>query len=110
MRPGSVIVDTTASAFGRAVELAEPNAIRVVEPGVTVIGDDNLASKTPTSASAAYATSIAALLAHLVSGGALSIDLTDPIQSEVVVTHDRGVLNHAVWQRILDQISLAGLP
>lgn len=110
MRPGSVIVDTTASAFGCAVELAEPNAIRVVEPGVTVIGDDNLASKTPTSASAAYATSIAALLAHLVRGGALSIDLTDPIQSEVVVTHDRSVYNHAVWQRILDQISLAGLP
>jgi NAD(P) transhydrogenase subunit alpha len=110
MRPGSVVLDTTASGFGRAVELAQPGVTRVVEPGVTVVGDDNLASKTPTGASTAYASGIAALLTHLVRGGALSIDLTDPTQAEVVVTHHRDVLNDAVWQRILDQISLAGLP
>ncbi|WP_432989313.1 NAD(P) transhydrogenase subunit alpha [Dactylosporangium sp. CA-233914] len=110
MHPGAVVLDTTAGAFGRAVELAQPAVTRVVEPGITVVGDDNLASKAPTGASTAYATSIAALLTHLVRGGALSIDLTDPDQAEMVVTHHRGVLNDAVWQRILDQISLAGLP
>ncbi|MER7273790.1 NAD(P) transhydrogenase subunit alpha [Dactylosporangium sp. NPDC000244] len=110
MRPGSVVVDTTAGAFGRAVELAQPGDTRVVEPGVTVVGDDNLASRTPTDASTAYAMSVTALLKRLVRGGALSIDLTDPAQAEAVVTHHRDILNDAVWQRILDQISLAGLP
>ncbi|WP_238008524.1 NAD(P) transhydrogenase subunit alpha [Dactylosporangium sp. AC04546] len=110
MRPGSVVLDTTAGALGRAVELAQPGGTRVVEPGVTVVGDDNLASRTPTGASTAYATSVAALLTHLVRDGALSIDRTDPAQAAVVVTHHRDVLNDAVWQRILDQISLAGLP
>jgi NAD(P) transhydrogenase subunit alpha len=110
MRPGSVIVDTTASVLGGTVELAEPDATVVVEPGITIIGDDNLASKTPTSASTAYATSVAALLGHLVRDGALSIDLADPIQAEVVVAHDRSVVSDAVWQLILDEISLAGLP
>ncbi|MET7425910.1 hypothetical protein [Dactylosporangium sp. NPDC005555] len=47
---------------------------------------------------------------HLVRAGALSIDLTDPIHSAVVVTHRRNVLNDAVWQPILDQISLTGPP
>ncbi|MEV6925594.1 NAD(P) transhydrogenase subunit alpha [Dactylosporangium sp. NPDC051485] len=110
MRPGSVVLDTTASVFGRAVELAQAGVTRVVEPGVTVVGDDNLASKTPTGASKAYATSIAALLTTLVRGGRLSIDRTDPTQAEVVVTHHRDVLNDTVWRRILDEISLAGVP
>lgn len=110
MRPGSVVVDTTACAYGRAVELAQPGCTRVVEPGVTVVGDDNLAAKKPTEASTAYALSVALLLRHLVRGGALRIDLTDPVQAAVVVTHHRDVLNDAVWRRVLDQISLAGLP
>ena len=103
-------MDTTARRLGSTVELTKPDATIVVEPGVTIIGDDNLASKTPSSASAAYATSIAALLGHLVRDGALSIDLGDPVQAEVVVAHDRSVLNDEVWQLILDEISLAGLP
>ncbi|MEV0567756.1 NAD-binding protein [Dactylosporangium sp. NPDC050588] len=110
MRPGSVVLDTTTDGFGRVVELAEPGAARVVDPGVTVVGDDNLASRTPTGASNVYATGIAVLLTHLVHDGRLSIDLADPVQAELVVAHHRDILNDAVWRRILDGISLAGLP
>ncbi|MGW4490323.1 hypothetical protein ACWEOE_41770 [Amycolatopsis sp. NPDC004368] len=57
-----------------------------------------------------YATIVADLLEHLVRDGVLTIDLSDPLQSTIVVTHDRHVLNSAVWQRILAEIAIAGLP
>jgi NAD(P) transhydrogenase subunit alpha len=62
------------------------------------------------AASADYAATIADLLDHLVRDGALMIDLADPIQARIVVTHGRNVLNDAVWQLILAEIAIAGLP
>jgi NAD(P) transhydrogenase subunit alpha len=62
------------------------------------------------AASADYAATIADLLDHLVHDGALMIDLADSIQARIVVTHGRNVLNDAVWQLILAEIAIAGLP
>lgn len=110
MRPGSVAIDTTVDEFGRAVEFAEQGAAVEVEPGVTVIGDGNLASRTATSASAAYAAVVTALLTHLVKGGRLAIELSDPALAAMVVTHGRDVVNDAVWRLIVREIAVAGLP
>ena len=71
-------------------------------PGVTVIGADNLPAQIPTAASSAYAQNIVALLARMQQDGSTVIDLTDPVQAAIVVTHDRLVLNESVWRYILE--------
>ncbi|MFI5615706.1 hypothetical protein [Amycolatopsis sp. NPDC051903] len=85
------------------------------DQGLTAIALDLLPPtfSTPRPAHAGsedYATIVGNLLEHLVRDGALTIDLTDPLQATMVVTHDRHVLNGAVWQRILAEIAIAGLP
>ena len=110
MRPGSVIVDTTVGPAGGSVESARPGSTAVFPPGVTVIGADNLPAQIPTAASSAYAQNIVALLARMQQDGSTVIDLTDPVQAAIVVTHDRLVLNESVWRYILEETALAGLP
>ncbi|MEV0409008.1 NAD(P) transhydrogenase subunit alpha [Actinoallomurus sp. NPDC050550] len=110
MRPGSVVVDTTVGPGIGTVELAVPDTTITAGSGVLIIGADNLPSCVAATASAAYAHRIAALLARLIRDGTLTIDLTDPLQAAIVVTHHGNVLNDAVWQRILDVTTLAGLP
>jgi NAD(P) transhydrogenase subunit alpha len=110
MRPGSVVVDTTVGPGIGTVELAVPDTTVTAGPGVLVIGAGNLPSRVAATASSAYAHRIAALLARLIRDGALAIDLTDPLQAAIVVTHHGNVLNDAVWQRILDVTALASLP
>jgi NAD(P) transhydrogenase subunit alpha len=95
MRPGSVIVDMGASDLGGNVAGSVPGVVTVTANGVTVVGAGDLASRLATSASAAYARNIAALLAHLVDDGALRIDLTDEITAGVVITHDGAVVHPA---------------
>jgi NAD(P) transhydrogenase subunit alpha len=110
MRPGSAVVDTTVGPGIGTAELAVPDSIVTVGPSVLVIGAGSLPPGVVATASAAYAHRIAALLARLIRGGALAIDLMDPLQAAIVVTHNGNVLNDAVWQRILDMTALAGLP
>jgi NAD/NADP transhydrogenase alpha subunit len=78
-----------------AVDLLPPGFSRV--PVVTAGSDE-------------YAETVVALLGHLVREGTVTIDLADPIQAAIVVTYRRNVVNDAVWQLILDEIGLAGLP
>ncbi|GAA2116497.1 NAD(P) transhydrogenase subunit alpha [Actinomadura alba] len=110
MRPGSVVVDTTVEPGIGTVELAVPDTTVTAGPGILVIGAGNLPSRVAATASAAFAHRIAALLAHLIHDGALAIELTDPLQAAIVVTHRGNVLNDAVWQQILDVTAPAGLP
>jgi NAD(P) transhydrogenase subunit alpha len=95
MRAGSVIVDMAASDLGGNVEISQPGETIVTNNGVTVIGASNLPAQMPTSASAAYARNISALLLHLLSDGELHIDLDDEIQRGVVITHGGSVVQAA---------------
>lgn len=87
MRAGSVVIDIAASDLGGNVEGSLPGETIVTENGVTVIGASNLPATMPGAASTAYARNVVAMLRHLVRDGELVIDLDDPIQSGVVITH-----------------------
>jgi len=99
MKPGSVIVDMAASELGGNVAGSVPGETIVTGNGVTVIGAGALASAMSTSASAAYARNISALLLHLlVTDGdetSLRIDPDDEIQAGVVITHGGKVIQAA---------------
>ena len=102
MRRGSVIVDMGASELGGNVESSRPGEVVVTPNGVTIVGAGDLPSRMATAASTAYARNIGALLLHLVSDGALSIDLTDEITAGVVITHG-GTVVHAATAALLNK-------
>ena len=95
MTAGSVVVDMGSSPLGGNVANSVPGETTVTESGVTVIGAQNLAATVPTAASSAFARNITALVLHMVSDGALAIDLSDEIQAGVVITHDGTVVQPA---------------
>ena len=94
MRPGAVVVDL-AVAQGGNCEGSRPGET-VERHGVQLIGADALPSSVPHHASALYARNLAALLEHLLSGtpagGALSLDLEDPIVSGCLFSHAEGAV------------------
>jgi NAD(P) transhydrogenase subunit alpha len=87
MRPGSVIVDLAAGPYGGNVAVSVPDATIRTDNGVTVIGTGHLASDMAPAASTAYARNVSAVLAVLVSDGAVHVDLDDEIQAGIVITH-----------------------
>ena len=91
MAAGSVVVDLAAERGGNC-ELTQPGRT-IVESGVTILGPLNLPSTVPYHASQMYSRNLAALLKHLIRDGALTIDLTDEITRETLVTH-RGEIVH----------------
>jgi H+-translocating NAD(P) transhydrogenase subunit alpha len=95
MGPGSVLIDMGASALGGNVAGSEPGRTIVTDEGVTIIGADNLPASVPTAASNAYSRNVSALLLHMISDGALAVDLGDEIQACVVITHDGKVVQQA---------------
>lgn len=95
MRAGSVVVDLAASDLGGNVEGSRPGETIVTDDGVTVIGAADLAATMPSAASTAYSSNVRALLGHLIRDGALAIDLNDPIQAGVVITHAGEVVHPA---------------
>jgi NAD(P) transhydrogenase subunit alpha len=94
MASGSVIVDLAAERGGNC-ELTRPGE-RVVEHGVTLIGEYNLASTVPFHASQLYARNLGAFLLHLVKDGRLRLDPDDEIIRDTLVTHDGEVVNTQV--------------
>lgn len=95
MRPGSVLVDMGASELGGNVAGSRPGEVVVTPGGVTIVGAGDLASRLATSASAAYARNLTALLGHLVADGELHVDLDDEITAGVVVAHGGAVVHPA---------------
>ncbi len=95
MKRGSVIVDMGASALGGNVEGSRAGEVVVSANGVTIVGAGDLASRMATAASTAYARNISGVLQHLVTEGALTIDLDDEITAGVVVTHGGKVVHPA---------------
>ncbi len=94
MAPGSVIVDLAGERGGNC-ELTHPGEI-IVEHGVTIIGEFNLASSVPYHASQMYARNVSAFLLHLVKDGKMQLDLDDEIVRETLLTHNGEVFNARV--------------
>jgi NAD(P) transhydrogenase subunit alpha len=93
MRPGSVIIDLAASGGGNC-ELTVPGTSVVTDNGVTIVGYTDLASRMPQHTSQLFGTNVVHLLQLLTPGkdGQLVLDLTDPVQRGMTVTHDGEVL------------------
>jgi NAD(P) transhydrogenase subunit alpha len=94
MAPGSVIVDLAAERGGNC-ELTRADEI-VVSNGVTILGPTNLPSTVPYHASQMYARNVQTFLLHLVKDGKLSLDPTDEITRETLVTRDGQVVHERV--------------
>jgi NAD(P) transhydrogenase subunit alpha len=102
MRAGSVVLDLAAGPDGGNVAGSLPDTRAVTDGGVTVIGTANLAATVPGAAATAYARNVLALLAHLMPGGVVTLDLEDEIQAGVVVCHG-GRLIHPKVRALLDK-------
>jgi NAD(P) transhydrogenase subunit alpha len=102
MRAGSVVLDLAAGPDGGNVAGSLPDTRAVTDGGVTVIGTANLAATVPGAAATAYARNVLALLAHLMPGGVVTLDLEDEIQAGVVVCHG-GRLIHPQVRALLDK-------
>ncbi len=94
MAPGSVIVDLAAERGGNC-ELTRAGEV-IMEFGVTIIGDINLASTVPFHASQMYARNVSAFVLHLFREGNLNLDLSDEITRETLLTHNGEVVNSRV--------------
>ncbi|MFI5339708.1 MAG: Re/Si-specific NAD(P)(+) transhydrogenase subunit alpha [Candidatus Methylomirabilales bacterium] len=98
MKPGSVIVDLAAERGGNC-ELTRPFET-VVEHGVTIIGEVNLASTVPYHASQMYARNIAVFFLHLVKEGIPEVNLEDEITRETLATRGGEVVHPRVRQAL----------
>jgi NAD(P) transhydrogenase subunit alpha len=103
MAPGSVIFDL-ASERGGNCELTQSGKT-IVEFGVTIIGQINIATEVPYHASQMYARNITAFLLHLAKEGKLQINLQDEITRETLLTRDGEIVN----QRVREFLSLPAL-
>jgi len=96
MLPGSVIVDLAAERGGNC-ELTRGGET-IVEHGVTIIGQFNLASTVPYHASQMYARNLTAFLLNLVKDGNLQFNETDEIHRETLLTRNGEIVNARVRQ------------
>lgn len=93
MRPGSVVVDLAAAGGGNC-ELTVPGETIVSDSGVTVVGYTDLTSRMPRHTSQLFGTNIVHLMALLTPGkdGTVALDLEDPVQRGMTVTHGGDLL------------------
>ena len=98
MKPGSVIVDLAAERGGNC-ELTRAYET-VVEHGVTIIGEVNLAGTVPYHASQMYARNVAAFFLHLMKAGIPAVNLEDEITRETLVTRGGEVVHPRVRQAL----------
>jgi H+-translocating NAD(P) transhydrogenase subunit alpha len=94
MLPGSVIVDLAAERGGNC-ELTRAGET-VVEHGVTIIGETNLASTVPYHASQMYARNLSAFLLNLVKDGKSQLNEADEIHRETLLTCNGEIVNARV--------------
>ena len=94
MAPGSVIVDLAAERGGNC-ELTRAEET-IVQHGVTIIGQINLASTVPYHASQMYARNLTTFLTLLAKGGKLNVNLEDDIIRETLVTRGGEIVNARV--------------
>jgi NAD(P) transhydrogenase subunit alpha len=94
MAPGSVIMDLAAERGGNC-ELTRTGEI-IVEHGVTIIGEFNLASTVPYHASQMYSRNLTAFLLHLIHDGKPRLNLEDEITNSTMVTHGGEIVSRRV--------------
>jgi H+-translocating NAD(P) transhydrogenase subunit alpha len=94
MATGSVIVDLAAERGGNC-ELTRAGET-IVDSGVTIIGQINLASTVPYHASSLYARNITAFLLHLTKDGQISLRLDDEITRDTLLTRGGEIVNARV--------------
>ena len=95
MKPGSVIIDLAASTGGNC-ELTK-NDENVVHHGVTIIGNSNLASTTPSDASKMLGRNYLNFLELMIDeDGKLNLDVDDEIVQHTCITRDGKVVNERV--------------
>jgi NAD(P) transhydrogenase subunit alpha len=94
MLPGSVIVDLAAERGGNC-ELTRAGET-VIEHGVTIIGETNLASTVPYHASQMYARNLTAFLLNMVKDGKFQLNEADEIHRETLLTRDGEIVNARV--------------
>ena len=94
MAPGSVIFDLAAERGGNC-ELTRSGQT-VVEHGVTIIGQINVASQVPYHASQMYGRNVTAFLLNLVKDGKLQSDSEDEIIRETLLTRGGEIVNRRV--------------
>ena len=103
MTPGSVIVDLAAERGGNC-ELTRTGET-VVEHGVTILGQVNLASAIPFHASQMYARNLTAFLLNLVKDGKVQFNEQDEIHRETLLTRNGEIVN----ARVREFLGLPGL-
>lgn len=103
MQPGSVIVDLAAERGGNC-ELTQANHT-VIEHGVKIIGQINLANGVPYHASQVYAKNLTTFLLNLVKDGKVRPESEDDIIRETLLTRGGEVVN----QRVREFFSLPAL-
>lgn len=93
MKPGSVVVDLAAPGGGNC-ELTVPGERVVSKNGVVVLGWTDLAGRMPQHSSQLLGTNIVHLVQLLTPAkdGTLVLDLDDPVQRGMTVTHESEVL------------------
>jgi NAD(P) transhydrogenase subunit alpha len=103
MAPGSVVFDLAAERGGNC-ELTRPGQT-MVQHGVTIIGNINVASGVPYHASQMYARNLTAFLLYLVKDGQIQFNLQDEIIRETLVTKGGEIVS----QRVREFLALAPL-
>lgn len=94
MQPGSVIVDLAAERGGNC-ELTQP-AKTVVQNGVTIIGQVNVASGVPFHASQMYAKNLLTFLQSQTKEGKFLYDMSDQVTSDTLLTRGGQVVNKRI--------------
>jgi NAD(P) transhydrogenase subunit alpha len=98
MCSGSVIVDIAAERGGNC-EVTRPGET-IAHGGITVLGPLNLPATAPYHASQMLSSNITAFLRFLLPGGNLTIDTTDEITRETLVTHEHTVVHPRIAELI----------
>ena len=94
MALGSVIVDLAAERGGNC-ELTRAEQT-IVQHGVSIVGQINLAGTVPYHASQMYSRNLTTFLTLLAKGGKLNVNLEDDIIRETLVTRDGEIANARV--------------
>jgi NAD(P) transhydrogenase subunit alpha len=103
MGPGSVIVDIAAERGGNC-ELTRAGET-VTHRGISIVGPTNLPSRAPFHASQMYATNIVNLLKLMLKDGALTIDTSDEIIRETLITHGGRVVHERVAPMLTQEVA-----
>ncbi len=97
MAPGSVIVDLAAERGGNC-ELTKADESVITPNGVLILGPLNVASSIPYHASQMFAKNITTFLLSMVKKGELTIDMSDEVVRESLITRGGDVVHPRVRQ------------